>query len=378
MSPTLVLNAGSSSVKFALFGVELRPLFRGKAENNKTLEVRDADGKSIEGELPRRPDDPVAAILTWLQNEGLTPQAVGHRVVHGGDEFADAVRLTESVVDRLRALTPLAPLHQPASLAPIEAIRRAFTGVPQFAAFDTSFHRTIAGPQRRYALPRDLEAQGIRRYGFHGLSYAHVASRLPAILPGRRKVIAAHLGSGASLCALLDGRSIDTTMGFSALDGLVMATRPGLLDPGILLFLLKEKGMSPDEVEDLLYHRSGLLGVSDLSGDIRELASSEDTRAREAIALFAFRIARETAALANSLEGLDALVFTGGIGEHSPLVRRLVCEQLSWLGVSLDEAANEAGHGSLEAAGSRIAIRVVEADEELAIAKDMPAFDRAA
>ncbi len=275
MSAILVLNAGSSSIKFALFdrtSGELRLLFRGKAETGGALAVEDDEGRNV-SPTASQSDGTAEAIVAWAGSQKFDIQAVGHRVVHGGEAFSDAVRLNDTVVEQLHGLTPLAPLHQPACLAPIGTAAKMFPGTPQFASFDMAFHRTIPDAARRYALPRELEASGIRRYGFHGLSYAHVASCLPRILPGCRKVVAAHLGSGASLCAMLDGRSVDTTMGFSVLDGLVMATRPGLLDPGILLYLLK-KGVDAEAIEDMLYHRSGLLGVSGLSGDPRELEES--------------------------------------------------------------------------------------------------------
>jgi acetate kinase len=301
---------------------------------------------------------------------------VGHRIVHGGPQFAAPVAITSEVLAALEALTPLAPLHQPLGLRPVEALARARPQLLQVACFDTAFHHGLQPPVSRYAIPRAYEAKGIRRYGFHGLSYEHIARRLGEISPHllARKAVVAHLGSGASLCAMQDGISVDTTMGFSALDGLVMATRPGAIDPGILLYLLEEEGMSPKALEEMLYHRSGLLGVSGLSGDMRELLASEDARAREAVELFTFRIARETAALANSLDGLELLVFTGGIGEHAAPIRAMVASRLRWLGVRLDPAANAEAAERIDAPQSAVEIRIIPADEELAIARHTAAL----
>ncbi|MBC8130247.1 MAG: acetate/propionate family kinase [Rhizobiaceae bacterium] len=378
----LTLNAGSSSIKFGLYTSESGNLairVKGEVEDvgdDLRMTAKDGYGARLADEdwsgEAGSTDALFRRLLDWIEahlgDDHLV--AVGHRIVHGGRDFQDSIRLTVDIVSALKGLTPLAPLHQPRSLAPIEAILELRPDLPQVGCFDTAFHRTIVPPASRYAIPSALEDEGIRRYGFHGLSYAHVASRLPDMLPGRRKVVVAHLGNGASLCAMRDGRSVDTTMGFSALDGLVMGTRPGLLDPGVLLFLMKEHGMSHDDLEDLLYRRSGMLGVSGLSADIRVLSSSDDPRAREAIDLFAFRVARETAAMANTLEGLDSIVFTGGIGENSPLVRRLVCERLVWLGVAIDPAANERGSGIITTDGSKVTAVAIAADEEIVIAED--------
>ena len=300
-------------------------------------------------------------MLTWIEAHlgGDALVGVGHRVVHGGAGLppSDPPRRAPPSPPS-RALTPLAPLHQPRSLEPIDALAKLRPALPQIACFDTAFHHDLAPPASRYGLPRSLEAEGIRKYGFHGLSYEYVADRLPEIdidLPRKRTVVA-HLGQGASLCAMQNGRSLDTTMGFSALDGLVMGTRCGALDPGILLYLLKERGMTVDAVETLLYRESGLLGVSGLSADMRVLEASGDPHAAQAIELFTFRVAREVAALCATLGGLDLLVFTGGIGEHSAEIRSDVGRQVEWLGLDLDDAANEAGATVISAGqvGSRL------------------------
>jgi acetate kinase len=354
------LNAGSSSIKYAIYATDpaLRLVSRGEVEH-ADAEGADALLATVEGKLG-----------------GLALRAVGHRIVHGGAQFAAPVAITPEVLAALEALTPLAPLHQPLGLRPVEALARARPQLLQVACFDTAFHHGLQPPVSRYAIPRAYEAKGIRRYGFHGLSYEHIARRLGEISPHllARKAVVAHLGSGASLCAMQDGISVDTTMGFSALDGLVMATRPGAIDPGILLYLLEEEGMSPKALEEMLYHRSGLLGVSGLSGDMRELLASEDARAREAVELFTFRIARETAALANSLDGLELLVFTGGIGEHAAPIRAMVASRLRWLGVRLDPAANAEAAERIDAPQSAVEIRIIPADEELAIARHTAAL----
>ncbi|WAJ26307.1 acetate/propionate family kinase [Antarcticirhabdus aurantiaca] len=377
----LALNAGSSSIKFALYaraGDDLVLARRGEVEDvggDGRFRARDADGTALADEdWGGAGEEAPARLLDWIEDhlgaERLA--AVGHRIVHGGDDFCAPVRLDERTVARLEALTPLAPLHQPRSLSAAKALARERPDLVQVGCFDTAFHATIPPASRRFAIPRRFEAEGVRRFGFHGLSYTHVAERLPALMPGRRRVVAAHLGSGASLGALLDGRSVDTTMGFSALDGLVMATRCGALDPGVILFLLKEKGLGAEEIERLLYKESGLKGVSGLSSDIRDLQASNDKAAKEAVELFVLRAAKEIAAMAASLQGLDGLVFTGGIGEHQPAVRAMIGACLRWLGVELDEAANAAatgGEATIAAPGSRVAAVVLPADEEGVIAR---------
>jgi acetate kinase len=379
----LALNAGSSSIKFGLFEVRdgsgLRLISRGGIEGvagNPHFTATGADGSMLEDKRWRGKDADygamLGALLTWT--EGYVQDAlaaVGHRVVHGGRDFTAPVRLTTDIIRQLDALTPLAPLHQPHSLAPIRTLMALRPSLPQVACFDTAFHSTMQAVATRFALPRAYEAEGIRRYGFHGLSYEYIARALRKEAPGLAagRVVVAHLGNGASLCAMLDGRSQDTTMGFTALEGLVMSTRCGTLDAGVVLYMLQQKGLPAHEVEHVLYERSGLLGVSGLSGDMRTLLASSDPRAREAVELFAFRIGQETAAMAASLEGLDGFVFTGGIGENAVEARAMVCERLHWLGVDLDAVANTSGAGRISTPGSRIEIHVIPTDEEITIAR---------
>ena len=375
----LALNAGSSSVKFGVYDVE-PTTGEPSAAARGTLNVGASSrliASAVDGTLLVErsfPEDGLAAairvLLDWIEREfgGRRVAACGHRIVHGATSFSDPVRLTPALVDAIDGLTPLAPLHQPRSVAPIRALLELRPDLPQIGCFDTAFHRTMGPPASRFALPRDYEARGIRRFGFHGLSYEYVAGRLREEGKAGMKTVVAHLGNGASLCAMKDGRSLDTTMGFSALDGLVMGTRCGAIDPGVLLYLMRHGGMTPNDLEDLLYRQSGLLGVSGLSGDMRDLEASADPRAREAIDLFAFRVSRETAALANTLEGLDCLVFTAGIGEHSAVVRKAVCERLRWLGVAIDQAANEAHAGQIGLPASSIEVRIIPTDEESVIA----------
>jgi acetate kinase len=382
----LTLNAGSSSLKFALFGVDgtgrLDLTLRGEIEEITTDPHFTARG-GADGAVLADTRWPDAAgdfqalfkkVIDWIEaHVGEDPLiAVGHRVVHGGPDHARPEPVTPELLAALERLTPLAPLHQPLNIAPIRAIAAARPGLSQVACFDTAFHHTMPAVASRFALPREYEARGVRRYGFHGLSYEYIADRLSEIAPdlATGRVIAAHLGNGASLCALHRGRSIDTTMGFSALDGLVMGTRPGTLDPGVILYLLQERGMTASEVEDMLYRRSGLLGVSGgIASDMRTLLASADRQAAEAVELFAYRIARETGALASSLAGLDGFVFTAGIGEHAPPVRAAVCARLKWLGVVLDQAANERGDAVISAPDSRVEVRVIATDEEMMIAE---------
>jgi len=301
--------------------------------------------------------------------------AVGHRVVHGGQDFVAPVLLTDPIIDALHVLTPLAPLHQPRCLSPIRAILSLRPGLPQVGCFDTAFHHGLAPSVSCFTSPRSFDKHGIRRYGFHSLSFEFVARRLREISPelaGKRTVVA-HLGNGASLCAMHDGASIDTTMGLTPLDGLMMGTRCGAIDPGVLLYLQQGLGMSVGEVEHVLYQQSGLLGVSGLSGDMRVLLASDDPRATEAVDLFTFRIAREIAAMANSLAGLDCLVFTGGISEHAQEVRQNICQRLEWLGVEIDRAANDRTDMCIHTERSHVDIRVIAANEEVMIARNCQA-----
>ncbi len=378
----LALNAGSSSLKFALYEIgaadRLARTATGLLEGIGTaphLTATDVGGKAS---FDRR----------WQHGEELSHEAlfdalfgqieqllgrdrlvgVGHRIVHGGVEFYGPTILTPEVLRRLEALVPLAPLHQPHNLAAIRAVAAVRPNLPQVGCFDTGFHHGMPPVARRFALPPPFEADGIRRYGFHGLSYEYIAGELPAIAPELESVIVAHLGNGASLCALKDGRSIDTTMSFTPLDGLVMGTRCGALDPGAVLHLMR-RGMPADEIEDLLYHRSGLLGVSGVSSDMRALLASPAPAARAAIELFVFRCAREAGALAASLGGIDGLVFTAGIGENAPAIRAAIAGRLAWLGVTLDPAANADNATRISTADSRVAVLVVPTDEQLMIAR---------
>ena len=304
-------------------------------------------------------------------SSSIHPVAVGHRVVHGGPEFDQPVLVTEDVLHRLEQYIPLAPLHQPHNLAPIRTIMADLPGLPQVACFDTAFHRKHSAVADHYAIPEQFYAEGVRRYGFHGLSYEYIAGRLAEIAPevAKKKVIVAHLGSGASMCALSGGQSVESTMGFTALDGLPMGTRAGQIDPGVVLYLIEQKGMSAHEVQHLLYHDCGLKGLSGISNDMRELEASPDPRAAFAIDYFVYRIALFTGTLAAALGGLDAFVFTAGIGEHSPSLRARLAAKLSWLGVKLDQTANTGGRQLISAAGSAVAVYVIPTDEELMIAR---------
>ncbi|WP_404925291.1 acetate/propionate family kinase [Mesorhizobium sp. ORM16] len=385
-SAILALNAGSSSLKFGLFeaGSQEGPVLTVSGafedlDDEPSLVAKDASGKSIFKRAVKPASPPVEVLLRDLFDV-LDPylaqaplSAVGHRIVHGGKRFSTPVLLTGEIVEALDALTPMAPLHQPAGLAPVRAISKLLPDLPQIGCFDTAFHRTLEPPVNRYALPREFEESGIRRYGFHGLSYEFVAGQLQALSPGLRgkRCVVAHLGSGCSLCAMREGRSLDTTMGFTALDGLMMATRPGAIDPGVLLYLQQARGMSVKELETLLYHKSGLLGVSGVSADVRTLLGSKDPRAAEAIDLFTFRIAREIAAMGATLQGIEALVFTGGIGEHSWQIREAVCERLRWLDVLLDANANRSGKGRITGEGSAVEVYAIAANEELIIARQV-------
>jgi len=368
----LVVNAGSSSTKFALYDAGLAPLGRGQVAGIGGAPRLIAEGR--QEALPPGTDHAGALDRILAEVErllGTRPLlAAGHRVVHGGLTHAAPLRLNRQVLDALQGLASLAPLHQPHNLAAIRDLEARRPGLPQVACFDTAFHRGHPPEADRFAIPRALHDKGIRRYGFHGLSYQHVAEvlaeRHPALAAGR--VVVAHLGAGSSLCALAAGRSLDTTMGFTALDGLPMATRPGALDPGVLLHLLTAEGYDAAGLTDLLYNRSGLLGLSGLTADMRQLAASADPCAAEARAVYAWRLLREIGAMVALLGGLDGLVFTGGIGEHDAALRATVVERLAWLGATLDPAANAADEGDIAAAGSRVALLVVPADEEGVIA----------
>ena len=365
----LVLNAGSSSLRCALFrpgGCE--PTWRAHVADIGHQPRVTVDGIASDDE--RLPAGDHATLARWLfERLPSVPSAAGHRVVHGGLRHAAPVRLDAEVMVALEGLVPLAPVHQPQALACIRAVCETWRHLPQVACFDTAFHRTQDRLAQIYPLPRALIDEGLVRFGFHGLSYAHVARLIP-----RGRVLAAHLGHGASLCAIRDGRSVATTMGFTTLDGLMMGTRSGAIDPGLVLHLIRERGLSPEAVANLLNERSGLLGVSGISDDVRVLEASEAPEAREALDLFTYRIVREAGALIASLGGIDTLVFTGGIGEHAAQVRAAVCRRLAFTGVSLDEAANARAGEKLAVDGAAVEIRIVPADEEREIARSASAL----
>jgi len=383
-SYVIVLNAGSSSLKFSVFprstGGDLPVHERGQIEGIGTsprFTVRDARGKSLIDEaLAPSIRDGRAAIDTlagWLRSKyaGSRIVGVGHRVVHGGSRFSGPTVVTREVLAQLKELTPLAPLHQPHNLAPIEAIFDRMPDTPQVAVFDTGFHRDHAAVASLVPLSRELRDGGVERYGFHGISYEYIASVLPEVAPdiANGKVIIAHLGSGASLCAMKDRKSVDTTMSFTAVDGLCMGTRPGALDPGIVLYLFQNRDMSVKQVEEVLYKKSGLLGISGISNDMRDLLGRKEPEARLAVDYFVFRAAKEIGALAAVLGGLDALVFTAGIGENSPEIRKRISESSAWLGIELDEAANAGKGPRISKPKSKVSVWVIPTNEELMIAR---------
>jgi len=379
----LTFNPGSSTVKIGLFSVSADGAQRigmGSIDfRHAPLSLHLVDGGTVRDialkavateDLHEVLDETLNWFATHFTLTDLV--SVGHRVVHGGDRFAGAVAITDETLAAIVELIPLAPLHQPQSVRLIRAIRHLRPDLAQSASFDTAFHRTQTDLVRRFALPRSFFDSGVKRYGFHGLSYRFIAGALTRQFPSfaRSKVIAAHLGSGASVCALSEGASRDTSTGFSTLDGIPMATRCGALDAGVLLYLIEQRGMSTGAIEKLLYEQSGLLGVSGISADSRELAASTRPEAREALELFTFRIAGEAARLATTLGGLDCLVFTAGIGEHQPQVRAAVCERLAWLGVELDGQANTANASVISSAASRVTVLVLATDEEQVIADE--------
>jgi acetate kinase len=378
----LVLNAGSSSLKFAVYPAQAgqdEPLLRGKIAGigaEPVFTVRDAAGQSVPAGVglaaDAGPSAAVAAVLAWVAGHqgGVEVVAAGHRVVHGGRDYTGPARITPSVMADLEALVPLAPLHQPHNLAAIRAVAALSPDLPQTACFDTSFHRSQDRLAQLFALPRAMADEGILRYGFHGLSYDYIASVLPAHLGARvaGRVIVAHLGNGASLCAMTAGKSRATSMGFTALDGLMMGQRCGAIDPGVLLYLAQQKGMEIAAIEHLLYQESGLLGVSGISNDMRVLQDSAAPEAAEAIDLFCLRAAQEMAALCAVIGGLDALVFTAGIGEKSALVREKITARLAWLGIALDPAANAKDATRISGEASTVEVLVIPTNEELVIA----------
>jgi acetate kinase len=385
----LVMNAGSSSLKFSVFQ---RPAdgrwhedLRGQIEGIGTaprLTAKDGTGHKVEDRsLAESIGDGHAALdalAPWLRARYGDARllGVGHRVVHGGASHPRPVIVTPEVVRELRALEPLAPLHQPHNLAAIEAVEKRLPGVPQVACFDTSFHRGQPAVAELVPLPREFRSQGVQRYGFHGLSYEYIASVLPEVAPeiAEGRVIVAHLGSGASLCALRGGRSVESTLGFTALDGLCMGTRPGALDPGVVLHLFQTLGLSADQVEEILYKKSGLLGISGRSNDMRDLLDSPDADARLAVEYFVYQAAKQIGALAAVLRGVDALVFTAGIGENSVEVRRRICEASEWLGIALDSDANARRGPRISTPASRVSAWVIPTNEELMIARHSAAL----
>jgi acetate kinase len=384
-----VINAGSSSVKFALYDAEKdqRCQFRGQVEGigvAPRLKVDGAEGRIAEERDFAAPGfDHAAATREIIATgrvllKGGSVAAFGHRVVHGGLKYDAPVRVTEAVLDDLVKLEPLAPLHQPHNLAPIRAIMKAAPEIPQIACFDTAFHRTQSNLAQAFGLPRRFAEEGVRRYGFHGLSYDFLVSRFRELAPdlADKRVVFAHLGNGASLCAVKDGRSVASTMGFTAVDGLMMGTRCGSIDPGAILFMIQQHGMDAAAIENLVYRQSGLLGVSGISSDMRALRASSEPEAKEAIALFVYRIVREAGSLVAALGGLDALVFSAGIGEHDALTRAEVVEGFRWTGAILDPARNAGSKGLISADNSSVAVWVIPTDEERLIARHTAAMLR--
>ena len=380
----LVLNAGSSSLKFCVYhrpdDSDWEVAARGQIEGIGTsprLSAKDAQGAVL---VNNSLDDDVTdghaaieALASWLRSKwpGAHVLGVGHRVVHGGACYSQPVLLTRQILSDLYELVPLAPLHQPYNLAAIDAVFERLPDVPQVACFDTGFHAGHSQVAELIPLPREICKSGLQRYGFHGLSYEYIASVLPTVAPAfaKSRVIAAHLGSGASLCALRDGRSLESSMGFTALDGLCMGTRPGAIDPGVILYLFQNLGLTAKEVETILYKRSGLLAISGISNDMRDLLGRSEPEARLAVDYFVYRAAKEIGAFAAVLGGVDALVFTAGIGENSPEIRRRICEASSWLGLDLDAQANTSGKSRISTEQSRVSAWVVPTNEELMIAR---------
>jgi acetate kinase len=374
----LTLNAGSSSLKVSLFPLSGdESLATGMVDRigpEAVVKLKDSDGKpiAVDGDLSSHAAA-IDAILAALQGHwaGLELMAIGHRVVHGGADRSKPVTIDETTLAELDKLAPFAPLHQPHNLAGIRAAMITFPGVPQVACFDTAFHRGHPWVNDTFALPRALYDEGVRRYGFHGLSYEFISSELLRIAPrlAEGRVVVAHLGNGASMCAIHNGRSVASTMGFSALDGLPMGTRSGQLDPGVLLYLMEQKGMTAKAISDLLYKQSGLLGLSGLSNDMRTLEAAGTSEARQAIDYFVFRCQRELGAMAAALGGIDALVFCGGIGENSRLVRARICERLEWMGIEIDHARNADNARVISSDLARTTVMVLPTNEELIIAR---------
>jgi acetate kinase len=376
---SLVLNAGSSSLKFCVYragqldtrgqidGIGTSPRFTAKNEGGQTIAEQRLEGTVTDARTA------LDAVAGWLRSQYRDARvlAVGHRVVHGGSRYRGPVVVMPQVLEDLRTLIPLAPLHQPYNLAAIDAVFERMPKVPQVACFDTSFHRGQPAVASLVPLPREVCGAGVQRYGFHGLSYEYIASVLPKVAPqvAGGRVIVAHLGSGASLCAMRAGKSIDSTLGFTALDGLCMGTRPGAIDPGVILYLFQDLKLSAKEVETILYKKSGLLGISGISNDMRDLLASTEPSARLAVDYFVYRAAREIGGLAAVLGGVDALVFTAGIGENSPEVRSRICRSSAWLGIEIDTTANSNNAPLITRQGSRVSAWVIPTNEELMIAR---------
>ncbi len=381
----LVLNSGSSSIKFALYpasGDDLHALITGKISGIRrapSFRASDDKGNDLAAgglaniELSAGHGDLTVRLLGWLEthNSGVDVVAAGHRVVHGGQRFAGPVLLTPEIMTQLEELVPLAPLHQPHNLSAIKALTDRSEGLPQIACFDTSFHRTQHKLAQLFALPRELSEEGVIRYGFHGLSYEYISSVLGDYLGDKAdgRIVVAHLGNGASMCAMKTRSSVATTMGYTALDGLMMGRRCGTLDVGVVLHLLQQKGLSDDEVQHMLYNASGLLGVSGISNNMQVLQSSDHEHAREAIELYCYRAASEIGSLIMALGGLDAIVFTAGIGENSAQIRQMICERLSWMGLVLDTDRNDRNAAKISGERSAIDVLVIPTNEEAVIAK---------
>ena len=380
----LVLNAGSSSLKFCVYRTSSadgwRLEARGQIEgigSSPRFAAKDAAGVTLDDrQLGKAVTDPRSALdnlAAWLRSHygGARVVGVGHRVVHGGAKFTGPTVVTPQILDELRQLIPLAPLHQPYNLAAIDAVADRLPSVPQVACFDTSFHRGTSAVAELIPLPREITQAGVQRYGFHGLSYEYIASVLPEVAPAiaKGRVIVAHLGSGASMCALREGKSVDQTLGFTALDGLCMGTRPGALDPGVVLYLFQNLGLSAKEAETILYKKSGLLGISGIGNDMRDLLGSREPRARLAVDYFVYRAAKEIGALAAVLGGIDGLVFTAGIGENSAEIRSRICEASAWLGIDLDRDANAKNGPRISRSESRVSAWRIATNEELMIAR---------